>query len=291
MLRTRLWMGAVLIALTVGMLQWDIRFAPWYPCLFLFVAGLGVVGCYEFNELLPRERRPHVVVCYLGVVGLALGNWVVRLYMPGMVPWHVLATFLTGFLLGVFLYEMARFTEPGHSLERMASTWLIVAYLGWLPCYFVQLRWLLPIDEGFDHDQYNSMALALAAFVPKLCDIGAYFTGRLLGRHKMTPLLSPKKTWEGALGGLTTAALGTIALDRWGWPLLNRDLRLEIAFGLTVGLAGMLGDLAESLLKRDCAKKDASNSVPGFGGVLDVVDSIIFAAPVAYTWLAVLNES
>jgi phosphatidate cytidylyltransferase len=133
------------------------------------------------------------------------------------------------------------------------------------------------------------MALALAAFVPKCCDIGAYSMGRLFGRHKMTPILSPKKTWEGAAGGLAAAVLVTMAMDRFGPALLHRNPALEIAFGLTVGLAGMLGDLAESLLKRDCARKDASSAVPGFGGVLDVVDAVIFAAPVAYTWLALVN--
>lgn len=134
------------------------------------------------------------------------------------------------------------------------------------------------------------MALALAIFVPKSCDIGAYFTGRLLGRHRMTPVLSPKKTWEGAAGGLAVAMMVAVALDRLGpASLLQGCVFLEVGFGLTVGLAGMLGDLAESLLKRDCQKKDASQVVPGFGGILDVVDALLFAAPVAYLWLVVLK--
>jgi phosphatidate cytidylyltransferase len=291
MLRTRLWMGAVLIALTVGMLVVDVYLAPWYPFLFLFVVGLGLVGCRELSGLLAPERRPHVALCYLGIVALSLGNWAVHLFMPGASVWGVLAGILTGFLLIVFLYEMARFAEPGRSVERMAITLFIVAYLGWLSNYFAQLRWLVPVGQLSHHDVENSMALALAAFVPKCCDIGAYCTGRLFGRHRMTPMLSPKKTWEGAAGGLTAAVLVTVLLDRVGpAPLLRKSWPLEIAFGLTVGLAGMLGDLAESLLKRDCEKKDASAAVPGFGGVLDVVDAVIFAAPVAYTWL-VLTKS
>ena len=121
--------------------------------------------------------------------------------------------------------------------------------------------------------------------MPKCCDIGAYFTGRLLGRHRMTPVLSPKKTWEGAAGGLVAGGAGGHRHQPPGPACCAADLA-AVGFGLTVGLAGMLGDLAESLIKRDCQQKDASQVVPGFGGVLDVVDSIVFAAPVAYWWLA-----
>jgi phosphatidate cytidylyltransferase len=122
--------------------------------------------------------------------------------------------------------------------------------------------------------------------VPKCGDIGAYFTGRLLGRHRMTPVLSPKKTWEGAAGGLAAAVLAAIGIDRLGPEAgLRGDWVREVLFGLSLGVAGMFGDLAESLIKRDCRQKDASHVVPGFGGVLDVVDAVLFAAPVAYWWL------
>src|SRR5262249_1977461 len=127
-------------------------------------------------------------------------------------------------------------------------------------------------------------------FVPKCCDIGAYFAGRWFGRTRMTPVLSPKKTWEGALGGLTLATLVAIGLDRLGpAPLLNRELWAEIGFGVTVGGAGILGDLGESLIKRESQQKDASQVVPGFGGVLDVIDAVLFAGPVAYLWLVFLG--
>jgi phosphatidate cytidylyltransferase len=155
-----------------------------------------------------------------------------------------------------------------------------VAYLGLLPAFFVQLRWwpdAAPALAGVT-------ALALVIFVPKCGDIGAYFTGRLVGRHAMTPLLSPKKTWEGLAGGLTASVAVAAALNGVLSPILGTHAQAA-AFGLAVGVAGVLGDLAESLIKRDCKQKDASHVVPGFGGVLDVVDSVLFAAPVAYWWL------
>ena len=127
-----------------------------------------------------------------------------------------------------------------------------------------------------------TVALALTIFVPKCCDIGAYFAGRMLGRHRMTPVLSPKKTWEGLAVGLVVSALAALGLNRFGGGLSDPA---ALGFGLTVGGAGVFGDLAESPLKRDCQKKDASQAVPGFGGVLDVVDSVVFAAPVVSWWL------
>src|SRR5439155_16610219 len=125
----------------------------------------------------------------------------------------------------------------------------------------------------------------LMVFAPKCADIGAYFTGRSLGRHPMAPVLSPKKTWEGAAGGLVLAALATVLISRLEPSLVPGGMGGAAGLGAVLGIAGMLGDLAESLIKRDCGRKDASQVVPGFGGVLDILDSIIFAAPVAYCWL------
>ena len=132
------------------------------------------------------------------------------------------------------------------------------------------------------------LGLALAIFIPKCCDIGAYTAGRMVGRHRMTPVISPGKTWEGLAGGLVTAVAAAVALNRLGPVLPGEGPASDVAaagFGLTVGGAGVLGDLAESLIKRQYRQKDASHVMPGFGGVLDVVDSILFAAPVAYCWL------
>jgi phosphatidate cytidylyltransferase len=284
MLTTRLWIGSILIVLTVGMLVGDLYLAPWYPFLFVFIVGLSLAACLELVQLLGPNRRPQVSLSYLGVLVLGVGNWAVHLAGPAQSAWPGLMAILTGLTLAVFLYAMAQFAGSGRSVERMALTLWIVMYLGLLPCFFAQLRWLYPTAPQ------GSVALALAVFVPKCCDIGAYFTGRLIGRHKMTPVLSPKKTWEGAAGGLTAAVITAIAIDRLGpAAVLRQDLLLEIGFGLSVGLAGMLGDLAESLIKRDCQSKDASHAVPGFGGVLDVVDAVIFAAPVVYGWLTLIR--
>jgi len=272
-------MGSILILLTVGMLAVDQHLAPWYPFLFVFQVGLGLLGCLELINLLGPERAPQRATCYLGILLLGFANWAGHLPQIGGPPWLWILGVYAGLNLLIFVVEMATFREPNRCVERMANTLWIIAYLGLLPSFLAQQRWLFPVDaEGA-----ASIALAMTIFVPKMCDVGAYFTGRLIGRHPMTPILSPKKTWEGAAGGLTLACVAAIALDRLGpYPVLKGCLGCEIIFGLLLGAAGMLGDLAESLVKRDCQKKDASTAVPGFGGILDVVDAVLFAAPVAF---------
>jgi phosphatidate cytidylyltransferase len=178
-----------------------------------------------------------------------------------------------------FLREMYLFREPGAAIPRLALTVFAVAYLGLFGSFLAQLRWV-------DTDPYRtSLILALTVFVPKCGDIGAFFTGTFLGRRKMTPVLSPKKTWEGFAGGLVASVLVAVGLSFAGDVFRHGPLEAA-AFGVVVGVAGVLGDLAESLIKRDGQTKDASASIPGFGGLLDVIDSVLFAAPVAYLWFS-----
>jgi phosphatidate cytidylyltransferase len=272
MLSTRLWMGALLVGLVVGVLAFDP--APWYPFLLALLILLAILACWELHQLFAATSRPPYALCLGSVVAVLLANWPAHVGVS-CDAWHVVIRTFTAAVMAAFLVEMATFREPGGSVVRIALTVWVSAYLGLLPSFLAQLRWL-PGGDGV-------AALSLAIFVPKCCDIGAYFTGRVLGRHRMSPILSPKKTWEGLAGGLTAAVLVAVGLNRYKAVLPN-DL-VAAGFGLTVGVAGVLGDLAESLIKRDCRQKDASHVVPGFGGVLDVIDSILFAAPVAYAWL------
>ena len=281
MLRTRLWMGSILVVLAAGMLLIDQHLAPWFPFLFVMLLGLSLAACYELVHLVEPARRPQGWLCYLTVAALITANWPAHLPELRGEAWLWIAATFGGVVLAVFLVEMAAFREPGGVLGRMALVVFIAGYLGLLPSFLTQLRWL-----NVDKPLVGTMALALAIFVPKVCDIGAYFTGRFLGRHKMAPVLSPKKTWEGAAGGLLAAIAISVALDRvTAVSPLHGDLLLEMGFGLSMGIVSMLGDLAESMIKRDCGHKDASQAVPGFGGILDVVDSVIFPAPLAYLWM------
>ncbi len=300
MLRTRLWMGTILIALVTCVLLFDP--APWYPFLLLLMIFLATIGSVELHQLIGAG---HGLPAWLGggaVLVVLLANWPSHLWPDrcGRDPWVLVVGAFILVVLVAFLVEMAAFrpvspvsqsitSASGGVVIRMALLVWMTAYLGLLPSFLAQLRWPpLSRSGSGDSPAYDPVAaLALAIFVPKCCDIGAYFTGRLLGRHPMAPVLSPKKTWEGLAGGLILSAGVSVAINRLlSEPVLRGDLS-AIAFGLVVGGIGALGDLAESLIKRDCRRKDASQVVPGFGGVLDVVDAIVFAAPVAYCWLRV----
>jgi phosphatidate cytidylyltransferase len=280
LLITRLWTGGLLILVGLGILWFDAWLAPWYPVLLVVGLVASVMAARELCGLFPGTPRCWLIT--LGVALVVLANWPAHLLEVGQ-AWHWIGLTAIGLLLTTFLIEARAFLGPGETTQRIALTWLAIGYLGVLASFLFQLRWL----EG----GRGEFALALAIFVPKSCDIGAYFTGRAIGRHHMSPILSPKKTWEGAAGGLifsTAIALGINALGSYatlGRPLLSWPS--AAAFGLVVGLAGMLGDLMESMLKRDSGKKDTANLIPSFGGVLDVLDAILFSAPVSYVWLVV----
>jgi phosphatidate cytidylyltransferase len=286
MIRTRLLVGSVLALVAGGVLIGDDHLAPgWFPFLFASLMALGVIAGRELLNLLPETYRPSQPLVLAGIL-LCLGaNWYpkaqAKFDLPAASAWAVIASAFAATLIAAFLVEMRRFTgEPGRAVPRIAATVLAVAYLGVLPCFFAQIRFL--------HGPASSaLLLALVIFVPKGNDIAAFFTGTFLGRHKMTPLLSPKKTWQGFAGGMVGGVL--VAAGVWAWQptVFPHGVVEAVGFGLAVGLAGVFGDLAESLVKRDCQTKDASQSIPGFGGLLDVVDSVLFAAPVAYLWFRI----
>ncbi|MCP4374592.1 MAG: phosphatidate cytidylyltransferase, partial [bacterium] len=169
----------------------------------------------------------------------------------------------------IFIDQMAT-RRTTDAIRTIACTIMMVMYLGIGGAMILQIRLAQP--DGF-------VKLLMFLAVVKSTDIGAYFTGSAIGKHKLIPWLSPGKSWEGLIGGLVTAAGVSI--------LITHLAGLEIAiwqsavFGVVIGLAGQFGDLCESLLKRSAKLKDSSKMVPEFGGILDIIDSPLLAAPVA----------
>lgn len=301
MLHQRLASGIVLATAALGILLIDSFLAPYYPILLVFTLAIAILGTRELLGLMGEVGRPRFSVTALSVAIVLLANWwpvekpvqffptpeiIQAKQPPGTLfayyfqilrapAWQPVMFAFASMMLIAFLVEMARFREPGGIIVRLSQTMFAVSYLGLLPSFFVQIRFL-PFSN-------TALLLLLAIFVPKCGDIGAYFTGSMIGKNKMTPRLSPKKTWEGLAGGLLASALTAVILSFAG-PVFPGGIGEAIAFGIVVGMAGVLGDLAESLLKRDSGIKDASKSIPGMGGVLDVIDSVLFAAPVAFVW-------
>src|SRR5215471_1560439 len=178
MLRTRLWMGAVLIALASGVLIADEYLPPRYPFLFLFILALALAACYELLQLIGSAMHVPAWLCHACVAAVLVANWPAHVFGLSSAWTWVAGTFAAA-VLSSFLVEMATFREPGGSVVRIALVVLVTAYLGLLPSFLVQLRW--PALEPDEATRRGTVALALTIFVPKCCDIGAYFTGRLFG--------------------------------------------------------------------------------------------------------------
>jgi phosphatidate cytidylyltransferase len=290
MLRTRLWIGAGLVIMLLLVLWLDLQFAPYFPILGILVGVVGFLGAVELRKLLPADLQPKLALTLVGVELILASPWLAlcaHRLIPGVVTITVASEWsvaLFAFVLGLgFLYEMVTFHGPNGAINRLCGLTFLTAYLGLLPCFLINLRWLGALE---DHSTWarSTAALIMCIFTPKVGDIAAYFTGRAVGQHLMSPVLSPKKTIEGAAGGIAGATLFAIAIQLIE-PVARGGVLSIAILGALLGVVGIFGDLAESLLKRDARAKDASQAVPGFGGILDVIDSILFCAPVVYCWL------
>jgi phosphatidate cytidylyltransferase len=160
----------------------------------------------------------------------------------------------------------------------VATTILGVIYVGFLSSHIVLLR-ELPLQTGNAYATGSSFVF-LAFVVTWASDTGAYFVGTLLGRHPLLPRISRNKTREGAVGGVLFAILGALVARYTFAPYM--DLWQAVLLGILGSVVGMAGDLVESMLKRDVDVKDASETIPGHGGVLDRFDSLLFTAPLIY---------
>ena len=281
-------MGSLLIGLAILLLLEDRWFSPWFPVFFVCYLTASILAARELLSLLPKESRPNELLTLDAVTLIAAMNWwpAVRGMQTILLradAWHLIGACVLVALAIAVLREMRIYRGPDQIVARISLTAFVVLYIGVLPSFLAQIRFL---DASI-----STVALALAVFVPKGNDIGAYFTGkfltgRVIGRTPMTPLLSPKKTWQGAVGGMLASVLVAVGVQA-NWPVIPGGWIGSVGLGVTVGFAGIMGDLAESLIKRDLQTKDASQTVPGFGGVLDVVDSLLFAAPVVWIWFVV----
>jgi phosphatidate cytidylyltransferase len=266
----------------------------------LFAVG-GVnelVHLFNAHDLLMPAwtLRAGVVATFLAV---AFGTQSFVMQTGGAAPVAALSWALAAFTVAagcLFVLEVVGYRPQGRSLERLAAGFFILAYLGVPMAFMVSLRLLCVENLGAEQrgpDHLGILPLVSMVAVVKAGDIAAYVAGSLVGATKMAPVLSPGKTWEGAVASLVgSAAAAWLVLTGLEGVGLGLAVPAQpwggwLAFGLLVGGAGMLGDLAESLIKREAGAKDSGHSLGGLGGVLDLVDSLLFAAPVAWAlWAA-----
>lgn len=263
MLRTRLLTAAVALPAL-----WLIIWKLWDPLFNGFVAAVAAVGLLEYGTMaFPGDR-------WLRTATVLGGLLVAAAVLSGELPWLGAALFAT--VAGGFLLPLVRHADLRGETERLGLLVLGVLYVGFFIPHVCLLR---QTPEG-----WRWVIFTLAGAMGS--DTGAYFAGRSLGRHKLLPAVSPGKTVEGAVGGLlgAVAAAGLIA-----W-VLALAMPLGEVVGLALAISGLaqFGDLAESALKRAFGVKDSGWIVPGHGGILDRLDSLLLPFVLVYYWRAVL---
>jgi phosphatidate cytidylyltransferase len=234
-----------------------VHYGDWW--LFALALLAALVGLHELYAM-GRSLRPLVLAGYAGAVATLLGAHL------GGIEWMV-GGFVLTLLLAFLLYGVAETRQSG--TITMGSTLLGVA---WIPLGLAHLLLLRDIPE---HAELAVFTVLLAVFAD---DTTAYLVGRLVGRHKLAPALSPGKTWEGFVAGTAAAvAVAFFALYEQGFLTIAES----IVLGFAIAFAGAAGDLFESALKRDLQVKDSGRLLGGHGGMLDRIDALLFAGPAA----------
>ena len=288
MLGWRIGISVLLVPILIGIFVLDHRAGETAPYLFGLSLLLVWRASYEFSDLLKtRSFSPSFVLIGSCSTLIVAATWVPHLVpqgedvtllrKPGCFGLPMLVFGLS--ILAAFLRGAIRYREPGTTMETLGADILGIAYLGILISVTTQLRWVAGVQAGY-------LVLASLVIGAKCGDIGGYTLGRLFGKKKLVPTLSPGKTWMGAFGALLGSS---IAVTAWlhfapGYFFDNGtpcNIVWSLIYGAIIGVVGLVGDLAESLIKRDVGKKDSAVLMPGFGGLLDLLDSVLYSGPVA----------
>lgn len=272
-MKTRILTAAVALPILIA----SIALPSYYPqsvWLFVIIAAIALAaGLFEFYSLTKKlELKADAAVGYIGAVILFLTFLVDA---PAKAP-DLLLLALALFIIGVLISQAFRFqVDFSKMLTGIGVTILGVLYVAFLGGFLVSTR------IGFEGHPYLSTHLLGYFFLVLMgSDTGAYFTGRALGKHKLAPKISPGKTWEGLIGGIVAAAAFAALATYWFFPEL--PYQYSIPIGIVMAVVGVLGDLAESAMKRGANAKDAASVLPGHGGFLDRLDSLLLNAPILY---------
>jgi len=237
------------------------------------VASLFIgLGLCEFFRMTAKRGFP-LSFAYIGVLFGVLLPYITYFYRPTGGMWEVV--FFIVVLIALFISQFTR-KENQNAVSLIAVALFAVFYIGWFFTFLVKIRFL--------EDGHKLVAYLL--IVTKAGDIGAYLIGSRFGKHKLIPRISPNKSVEGAIGGFVFSIISAF-LSRYCFSWMS--FGFVLASGVLIGIFAQLGDLAESLIKRDYEAKDSGTSLPGLGGMLDVIDSVLFTAPIFYLYLAILR--
>lgn len=281
---SRLFSSLVLWSLAL----WTI-FSGYQPGFFVLIGGLAMLGLWEFYTMLDHKGLPNFKMFGMACgLLLSAGTFyhlqrsVNATHFPERLYDFETATLVT-FMLVIFSRQLFQVSRDPKPLETMAYTAFGLFYVVWLFSFVMKIVYLPPREAGHVTGQWYVLYLCV---VTKFSDMGAYVTGSLIGKHLMIPHISPKKTWEGFCGALAFSVGGSYAVRAMVSHNLHALSALDaLILGLGLGFAAVIGDLAESVVKRSTDSKDSGHMLPGIGGTLDLIDSILFTAPILFFYM------
>ena len=262
-----------------------IAFSGFEILFWLLISAFGMIALLEFYRMLDHKGLPNFKITGMICGAVMLGGSFY--YFSRMGParsYDFEVAVLLFFLLTVFTRQMFARLRDDEPLQTMAYTLFGLLYVLWLFNFMTKIVYLTPrSSDGAVTGQFYVLYLIA---VTKFSDMGAYLTGSAIGRHLMSPHISAKKTWEGFFGALAFSLLASLGL----YKLMPGHLSAlswthATVLGLLLGFAAVIGDLAESIVKRSTDTKDSGNLLPGIGGALDLVDSLLFTAPLLFFYL------
>lgn len=246
----------------------------------VFAAALAGIGVWEYAQLAVAKGLQPAKKLMIALAVAEVITYLIAIKVEVLWSLRIIVVFLAALILFV-----RHFRDASDSLVHIAVEFFGICYLS-VPLGLM-IGILYPLSSiGFDQD--GRWWFAYLIIVTKITDVAAYFIGRLWGKHKLAPVLSPKKTVEGAVAGFLSAWITSILISILGNKFSNGLFCMTFfeatSLGMVIGLIGQVGDLSESLLKRDAFVKD-SNRLPGLGGILDMLDSLLLTAPAVYFFL------
>jgi phosphatidate cytidylyltransferase len=258
----------VLIVTLVGLV---IFFFPNWVFSLLASVLIGIALSEFFNLV---AKKGIFVYKYFGMIIGMLVPIIIYFQMGNEGYFTLEPFFIVIACLFIFVLQFTR-RDSSQALASIAMTMFGLLYIAWFFSFFIKLKFL---PDG-------ALLVTFLVLITKMGDIGAYLVGSLFGKHNLIPRISPRKTVEGTIGGLVFSVLSALASKSYLPDFTYIHL---LTLGILLGVLGQVGDLAESLLKRDCDAKDSGTNLSGFGGVLDLIDSLLFTTPIFYFYLKVL---
>ncbi len=257
---------------------------------YALISAVGLIALWEFFGMLDARGLPNfkITAMICGAVMLVGSFYYFSHYGPARSYDFEMAVLLF-FLLTVFTRQMFDGLRDDAPLRTMAYTLFGLLYVLWLFNFITKIVYVTPrLPNGTVTGQFY---VFYCIAITKFSDMGAYLTGSAIGRHPLVPHISPKKTWEGFFGALAFSLLASVGLfELMPGHLSVLTLTHSIVLGLLLGFAAVIGDLAESIVKRSTGVKDSGNMLPGIGGALDLIDSLLFTAPLLFFYLRLVIQ-